>query len=102
MTTFKIGTRIIGSGAEPFVIADAGINHEGIFDKAIELVNAAKLAGADCIKFQCHITEAELIPTDIKPGYLSDETLWDITKRIELTEDEDRRIKEYCDEKEII
>ncbi|MBW8039130.1 MAG: polyhydroxyalkanoate biosynthesis repressor PhaR [Planctomycetes bacterium] len=102
MKTFKIGTRIISSGVAPFIIADAGINHDGDFNKAIQLVDAAKEAGADCIKFQCHITEAELIYTDIKPGYISEESLWDITKRIELTEDEDRRIKRYCEEKGII
>lgn len=102
MKTFKIGTRIISSDVAPFIIADAGINHNGDFNKAIQLVDAAKEAGADCIKFQCHITEAELIYTDIKPGYISEESLWDITKRIELTEDEDRRIKRYCEEKGII
>lgn len=102
MKTFKIGTRIISSEVSPFIIADAGINHNGDFNKAIQLVDTAKESGADCIKFQCHITEAELIYTDIKPGYISEESLWDITKRIELTEDEDRRIKRYCEEKGII
>lgn len=102
MSSFKIGSRIIGPESPPFIIADAGINHEGDYKKAIQLVDAAKEAGADCIKFQCHITEAELIPTDIKPGYISEESLWDITKRIELTEDEDIRIKRYCEEKGIM
>jgi sialic acid synthase SpsE len=102
MSSFKIGPRTIGEGVPPFVIADAGINHEGDFSKALQLVDAAKEAGADCIKFQCHITEAELIPTGIRPGYISEESLWDITKRIELTGDEDRKIKQYCDEKGII
>ncbi len=99
---FNIGSRLIGPGFTPFVIVDAGINHEGGFDKAIQLVDAAINAEADCIKFQCHITEAELIPTDIRPGYISEESLWDITRRIELTEDEDIRIKQYCEEKGII
>lgn len=98
MKEFKIGARLIGLDMPPFVIAEAGINHGGDFDKAIQMVDAAKECGADCIKFQYHIAEAELIKTDIKPGYLSEETLWDIIKHIELSEDEHIRIKEYCDE----
>ncbi|GAF73393.1 unnamed protein product, partial [marine sediment metagenome] len=64
--------------------------------------DAAKDAGADCVKFQCHITEKEMIPTDMKPGKISRERLWDIIKRCELTEDEEIRVKEYCDKKGII
>lgn len=102
MEEFIIGTRQIGPEMPPFVIAEAGINHNGDFEKAIQLVNAAKECGADCVKFQYHITEAELIDSNIKPGYLSKERLWDITKRIELTEDDNIRIKEYCEKIGII
>lgn len=102
MKKFEIGGRRIGKDYPPFVIAEVGINHEGEYKKAIELVDAAAQAGADCVKFQCHITEAEMIPTDMKPGKISDERLWDIIKRCELTENEERRIKKYCEEKGII
>ena len=102
MKDFKIGERLIGPNYEPFVIAEVGINHEGEFDKAIQMVDAANSAGADCVKFQCHITEAEMIPTDMKPGEISDERLWDIIKRCELTEGEERRIRSYCEEKGLI
>ena len=78
---FQIGDRKIGDGFSPFVIAEVGINHEGEFSKAIELVDAAVESGADCIKFQCHITEAEMVPTDMKPRAISEERLWDIIKR---------------------
>lgn len=98
MKSFMIGARPISRSVSPFIIAEAGINHNGDFDKALQLVKAAKDSGADCIKFQCHITEAELIHTSIKPGYISEEPLWDITKRIELTEEEERDIKKYCEE----
>ena len=87
-----IGKRKIGSNHPPFVMAEVGINHEGDFEKAIQLVDAAVEAGADCVKFQCHITEAEMIPTNMKPGKISNERLWDIIKRCELTEEE-----EFCD-----
>jgi len=79
-----------------------GINHEGDYEKAIQLIDSAAEAGAECIKFQCHITEAEMIPTDMKPGEISDERLWDIIKRCELTEDEERKVKAYCEEKGLL
>lgn len=101
MQEFHIGERIISDDQPPFIMAEVGINHEGEFDKAIELVDAAAAAGVDCVKFQCHITEAEMIPTDMKPGEISDESLWDIIKRCELTEEEEYRVKEHCEEKGI-
>jgi N-acetylneuraminate synthase len=97
MSKIRISDRYIGSEYPPFVIAEVGINHEGEFGKAIQLVNAAKAAGADCVKFQCHITEAEMIPTNMKPGKISDERLWDIIKRCELTEEEEYKVKELCE-----
>ena len=102
MKEFEIGGRKIGKDHPPFIIAEVGINHEGEYDKAIECVDVAVKAGADCVKFQCHITEAEMIPTDMKPGEISKERLWDIIKRCELNEDEERRVKKYCEEKGII
>jgi len=102
MPEFCLGDRLIGDDQPPFVIAEAGINHEGEFEKAIQLVDAAAVAGAECIKFQSHITEAEMISTDMKPGEISDESLWNIIKRCELTEEEERRIKRYCEQKGVI
>ena len=102
MKEIKIQGRTVGVDYPPFVIAETGINHDGVYDKALELVDAAVDAGADCVKFQCHITEKEMIPTDMKPGKISDERLWDIIKRCELTEEEEIKIKKYCEKKGII
>ena len=102
MEELIIQDRKIGEKYTPLVIAEVGINHEGEFKKAIELVDAAVEAGAECIKFQCHITEEEMIPTDMTPGDISEEKLWDIIKRCELTQDEEARVKEYCDQKGIL
>jgi len=99
---FVIAGRPIGQDYYPVVIAEVGINHEGIFDNAMQMVDAAVAAGADCVKFQCHITEDEMIPTDMKPGDISDERLWDIIKRCELTASEEEKIQAYCREKGII
>ena len=102
MKEFQIGKRKIGPQYPPFVIAEVGINHEGSFDKAIELIDAAVQARANCVKFQCHIAEAEMVPTDAKLGKISEGRLWDIIKGCEFTEDQERRIKKYCEEKGII
>ena len=99
---FDIAGRMIGPDHPPLVIAEVGINHEGQFDKAIQLVDAAVDAGAEVVKFQCHITEKEMIPTDMKPGKISDERLWDIIKRCELDEVEERRVQAHCRDKGII
>ncbi|MEO5985681.1 MAG: N-acetylneuraminate synthase family protein [Candidatus Limnocylindria bacterium] len=50
--TFAIGSRVIGPKEPPFVIAEAGVNHNGDFDLAVRLIDAALEAGADAVKFQ--------------------------------------------------
>lgn len=102
MKEIVIAGRCIGVDHPPFVIAEVGINHEGDYSKAIQMVDAAAAAGADCVKFQCHITEEEMIPTDMTPGEISKEKLWDIIKRCELTAEEERNIQTYCSEKGIL
>ena len=48
----RIGNRSIGDSQPCYVIAEVGNNHNGDFDRAIALVDAAVAAGADCAKFQ--------------------------------------------------
>lgn len=102
IASIKIGNRTIGPEFPPFVIAEVGINHEGDVNKALQMVDAAVDAGSEVIKFQCHITEKEMIPTDMTPGEISSEKLWDIIKRCELTESEEIQVKRYCDSKGIM
>lgn len=102
MAEIRIADRLIGDGHPPVVIAEVGINHEGDVRKAFQMVDAALAAGADCVKFQSHITEAEMIPTDMKPGKISAERLWDIIKRCELSAEEERDLKHYCERRGIL
>jgi sialic acid synthase SpsE len=102
MKEFAIAGRRIGAAEPPLVIVEVGINHEGSLAKALELVDAAVGAGAEIVKFQCHITDKEMVPTDMTPGEISNEKLWDIIKRCELTEAEEREVQAYCTTKGVI
>lgn len=102
MQEFKIGDRPVGENHPPLVIVEVGINHEGSLDKAIECVDTAAAQGAELVKFQTHITEKEMVPTDMKPGDISPERLWDIIKRCELNEEEERKVQAHCKAKGVI
>ena len=102
LNEIKIGRFKIGPTKPVFVIAEAGINHNGSLSIAKKLVNMAKNAGADCIKFQTHITEEEMTKTKILPGKISKKPLWDIIKNCELTAKEEENLNKYCKEKKIL
>ncbi|MBT7609907.1 MAG: N-acetylneuraminate synthase [Bacteriovoracaceae bacterium] len=55
---FKIGNRMIGNKHPVYFIAEAGVNHNGSTDLAYKLIDAAKEAGADAVKFQTFKTES--------------------------------------------
>ena len=93
MKRFELAGREIDADAPPLVLVEVGINHEGSLEKALRLVDAAVEAGAEVVKFQCHITDKEMVPTDMTPGKISKEKLWDIIKRCELTADEEREVQ---------
>lgn len=93
---FKIGNRVIGNNHPPLVIAEIGINHEGSFEKAIRMIDDAYKAGCECVKFQSHVIEDEMIPNNVIPGNAK-ESIWDIMKRCALTEDEEQKLKEYTE-----
>lgn len=102
MNEIKIANFRIGEKYPVFIIAEAGINHNGSLKIAKKLVNMAKKAGVSCIKFQTHITEEEMIKTKILPGKISKKPLWDIIKSCELNEKEELILKNYCQEKKIL
>jgi N-acetylneuraminate synthase len=58
--SFKIAGRDVGEEFEPLVVAEIGINHNGSLEEAFKLVDAAKEAGAEIIKHQTHIPDAEM------------------------------------------
>jgi sialic acid synthase SpsE len=84
----KIKNRVISDYNKPFYVAEAGINHDGDFKKCFKLIDAAKEAGADAIKFQSHIAEHEMIDTNITLAHSSKETVFQLMKKCELSETE--------------
>ena len=77
-----------------FLIAEAGINHNGNLKSALKLVDVASKNGADAIKFQTYITEKR-----IKKKYSK---IFDILKKCELSYKEFEIINNYCKKKKII
>jgi len=96
ISAIKIGKRLIGEKYPPFVIAEIGINHEGIFKKAKKMVYDAYKSGAECVKFQCHVIEDEMIKNDVIPANAK-ESIWNIMKRCALSESEDVKLKNYVE-----
>lgn len=96
--SIEIGGRKIGVDYPPFVIAEIGINHEGDMSKAKQMVDDAYAAGAECVKFQSHVIEDEMVPVAKKviPGHTT-ESIWDIMKRCAFSEDQERELKEYVE-----
>jgi len=93
----QIGNRKIGKNYKPLVIAEIGINHEGHFDKAMQMVKDANESGAECVKFQMHIIEDEMIKNDVIPAN-ANESIWDIMVRCSLTLDEHIRLKKCVED----
>lgn len=101
MAEFAIAGRPVGAQHPPLVIAEIGINHEGSYDKAVRMVDDAASAGAECVKFQSHVVEDEMIPNDVVPGNTT-ETIWDIMVRCALSEEQERALKAYVEGKGLI
>jgi sialic acid synthase SpsE/sugar phosphate isomerase/epimerase len=99
----RIGTRSIGNGQPCYVIAEVGNNHNGDFDRAIALVDAAVAAGADCAKFQMRKLDEVYRASSLsgKDDDLAVEYTLDLLRRFELTTEQQRRVAAYCASKNI-
>jgi len=96
-----LGTREIGAGRPCFVIAEAGINHNGDTGLAAELVDAAARAGADAIKFQTHFPEHEMLRGEATAAYVG-ESLFDLLTRTALSRDAHATLKDLAASKGIV
>jgi len=95
--SITIGNHEIGTG-RTFVIAEVGNNHNGSFDRAIELIDQARAAGADCAKFQMrHLDEVYRKRSLLQEGEdLGTEYIVDLLNRFNLGVEDHRRLADYC------
>ena len=102
----NIQNRKVDENSPCFIIAEAGVNHNGDMKLAIKLIDEAKKAGADCVKFQTFSTEFCESQYSLKPSYFngrdSDQNKLDFSKGLEFNKDEFKILKQYCDEVGII
>lgn len=59
--SINLAGRLVGKNYPPLVIAEIGINHEGSMEKAIKMIDDASNAGCECVKFQCHVIDDEMV-----------------------------------------
>jgi N-acetylneuraminate synthase len=105
--TIKIGDRLVGDGQPCFIIAEAGVNHNGDLDLAYKLIDKAVEANADAVKFQSFITEELITPDAPKANYQVQTTgetgsQYKMLKSLELSAEDQAKLKTYCEKVEII
>ena len=107
MTKIKLNNHLIGHGCQPFIIAEAGINHNGEIANALKMIDIAKTAGADAIKFQTFEASGIVIDSSLTFTYKSQgkeitESMFEMYKRCEFSKTEWIKIKQKCDEVKIL
>jgi N-acetylneuraminate synthase len=102
--SITIGNRVIGDGHPTYVVAEVGINHNGDLGIAKKLIDAARLAGVDAVKFQKRTPEL-CVPEDQRDkmretpwGYIS---YLDYRYRVEFDKDSYQEIDRYAEQGDI-
>ena len=78
------------------IIAEIGSIHDGSFGNAIKAIDVASDAGADIVKFQTHIAEAESLSNAPSPNYFTEESRTEYFKRTSFTFNQWIKISEHC------
>jgi N-acetylneuraminate synthase/N,N'-diacetyllegionaminate synthase len=103
----RIGDRYIGDGSPCFIIAEAGVNHNGDVEIAKKLIVEAKQAEADAVKFQMFRAEDVATRSAEKAEYQKqstgkEESQYEMIKKLELSEDSFKELARYAKSKGIL
>ncbi len=105
-SNIQIGTRRIGEGQATFIIAEAGVNHDGSLNRAIQLIDAAADAGADAVKFQMFraddLVTATARTADYQKAQTSHTSQRVMLQRLELGVAEFAKLREHASRRELI
>ncbi len=101
MRNFEISGRRIGPGQPCFVLAEAGVNHNGDIERAEHLIDIAARSGADAIKFQTFLADRLATRDAPKAQYQIDqaggaESQQEMLRRLELSPSDHERLIAYC------
>jgi N,N'-diacetyllegionaminate synthase len=103
----SIGNRKVGGGEPCFIIGEAGVNHNGSLEIALQLVNTAVDARCDAVKFQTFKSEKVISPSAQKATYQREttgdaETQLEMVRKLELPFEAFRYLERYCRERNIV
>ena len=76
-SSIRINGRRVGEGHPCYIVAEISANHNGSFDQAVEIIHAAKTAGADAIKIQTYTADTITIRSDNEYFRIGGGTIWD-------------------------
>ena len=106
MNTLRIGPKLVGEGQPCFIIAEAGVNHNGNMALAMRLIDIAASAGVDAIKFQKRAPEIIYSTEELSgpPDWAHDfgETLLEYWDTLELPESKHIQLMEYANNRGLI
>ena len=105
--TINIVGREVGEGRPCFIIAEAGVNHNGDPELARRLIDAAAEAGADAVKFQTFKAERLMIPSAPKAAYQkavtgAGESQREMIRKLELAPEVFRSLRDHCGKKGVL
>ena len=84
---FTIGSRRVGENCPVFIVAEMSANHLQDYNRAIEIIHAAKEAGADAIKLQTYTADTITLDCDSPDFQINEGTVWDGTTLHKLYEE---------------
>ena len=106
MRKIRIGSKLIGEEEPCFIVAEAGVNHNGDVELAKKLIDVAKDAGADAVKFQTFKAENVVVEDAQKAEYQKETTgegtQYEMIKSLELSEEDFEGLADYAKKKDIL